>query len=242
MTKMACLVFLVVLLSSLISNSRAGEDLASAARHSPPDTIAARAQGCATCHGNEGQGTHDNFFPRIAGKPEGYLFNQLQNFRDGRRSYPPMSYLLAYLHDDYLREIAHFFSQQKLPYDAPENGTLPAAQLAIGEALVKRGDSSRGIPACMACHGEALTGIEPGIPGLIGLRSRYITAQLEEAWRAGTRHAASPDCMSQISSRLTDAQITAVAGWLAAQPASGILEAAPVGSWKTPVPCGSQPQ
>jgi cytochrome c553 len=242
MTKMACLVFLVVLLSSLISNSRAGEDLASAARHSPPDTIAARAQGCATCHGNEGQGTHDNFFPRIAGKPEGYLFNQLQNFRDGRRSYPPMSYLLAYLHDDYLREIAHFFSQQKLPYDAPENGTLPAAQLAIGEALVKRGDSSRGIPACMACHGEALTGIEPGIPGLIGLRSRYITAQLEEAWRAGTRHAASPDCMSQISSRLTDTQITAVASWLAAQPATGILEAAPAGSWKTPVPCGSQPQ
>ena len=242
MTKMACLVFLVVLLSSLISNSRAGEDLASAARHSPPDTIAARAQGCATCHGNEGQGTHDNFFPRIAGKPEGYLFNQLQNFRDGRRSYPPMSYLLAYLHDDYLREIAHFFSQQKIPYEAPENGTLPAAQLAIGEALVKRGDSSRGIPACMACHGEALTGIEPGIPGLIGLRSRYITAQLEEAWRAGTRHAASPDCMSQISSRLTDTQITAVAGWLAAQPATGILEAAPAGSWKTPVPCGSQPQ
>ncbi len=242
MRKMACLALRVMLLSSLISNSRAGEDVASEARHSPPDTIAARAQGCATCHGSEGQGTHDDFFPRIAGKPEGYLFNQLQNFRDGRRSYPPMSYLLAYLHDDYLRELAHFFSQQKVPYGAPEKGSLPAAQLAIGEALVKRGDSTRGIPACVACHGEALTGIEPGIPGLIGLHSRYITAQLEEAWRAGTRRAASPDCMSQIASHLTDAEITAVAGWLAAQPATGILEPAPAGSWKTPVPCGSQPQ
>jgi cytochrome c553 len=242
MRKTACLALRVVLLSSLISNSRAGEDVAGEARHSPPDTIAARAQGCATCHGNQGQGTHDNFFPRIAGEPEGYLFNQLQNFRDGRRSYPPMSYLLAYLHDDYLREIAHFFAQQKIPFDAPEKSTLPAAQLAIGEALVKQGDSAHGIPACTACHGQALTGIEPGIPGLIGLQSRYITAQLEEAWRAGTRHAASPDCMSEIASHLTDEQITDVAGWLATQPANGIPEPAPAGSWKTPVPCGSQPQ
>ena len=147
MRKMAFLAFRVVLLSSLISNSRAGEDVAGEARHSPPDTIAARAQGCATCHGNQGQGTHDNFFPRIAGKPEGYLFNQLQNFRDGRRSYPPMSYLLAYLHDDYLREIAHFFAQQKIPFDAPEKSTLPAAQLAhrggAGEAGRQRPRHSR---------------------------------------------------------------------------------------------------
>jgi cytochrome c553 len=242
MSKVSGVVLRTVLLTLLMSDSQAGEDLAGNASHGPPDTIAARAQGCSTCHGDAGQGTHDDFFPRIAGKPEGYLFNQLQNFRDGRRSYPPMSYLLAYLHDDYLRELAHYFSQQKVAYAPPESGKLSAAQLAIGEALVKQGNNARGIPACVACHGPALTGINPGIPGLIGLHSRYITAQLEEAWRAGTRRAASPDCMSQISSRLTEGEITAVAGWLAAQPATGVLEAAPAGSWKTPVPCGSQPQ
>jgi cytochrome c553 len=242
MSKASCLTLGITLLILGFPKSQAAGDPASNATHSPPDTIAARAQGCATCHGNEGQGTHDDFFPRIAGKPEGYLFNQLQNFRDGRRSYPPMSYLLAYLHDDYLRELAHFFSQQKVAYSAPESGKLSPAQLAIGEALVKQGDSARGIPPCVACHGAALTGINPGIPGLIGLHSRYITAQIEEAWRAGTRHAASPDCMSQIAGRLTEDEITAVAGWLAAQPATGILEAAPAGSWRTPIPCGSQPQ
>jgi cytochrome c553 len=242
MSKVSCMALRVALLILFVSSSHAGEEISSSDSHSPPDTIAARVRGCATCHGNEGQGTHDDFFPRIAGKPEGYLFNQLQNFRDGRRSYPPMSYLLAYLHDDYLREIAHFFSLQKIPYSAPESGKLTAAQIAIGEALVKHGDSSRGIPPCVACHGPALTGINPGIPGLLGLHSRYITAQIEEAWRAGTRHAASPDCMSQISSRLTEDEITAVAGWLAAQPVASTLEAAPAGSWKTPIPCGSQPQ
>jgi cytochrome c553 len=70
-----------------------------------PDTIAARARGCSTCHGAHGEGTADSNFPRIAGKPAGYLTNQLLNFRDGQRSYPPMNYLLAYLHDDYLHEL-----------------------------------------------------------------------------------------------------------------------------------------
>jgi cytochrome c553 len=30
---------------------------------------------------------------RIAGKPAGYLYNQLLNFRDGRRNYPLMTYI-----------------------------------------------------------------------------------------------------------------------------------------------------
>ena len=43
----------------------------------------ARVQGCVTCHGQSGQGTHSGYFPRIAGKPAGYLYNQLVAFRDG---------------------------------------------------------------------------------------------------------------------------------------------------------------
>jgi cytochrome c553 len=51
------------------------------------DSMEARAQGCVTCHGNSGQGTADGYFPRIAGKPAGYLYNQLIAFRDGTRRY-----------------------------------------------------------------------------------------------------------------------------------------------------------
>jgi cytochrome c553 len=205
-----------------------------------PDTAAARVQGCATCHGPSGEGTQDAGFPRIAGKPAGYLFNQLQNFRDGGRSYPPMSYLLAYLHDDYLTEMAAFFAAQRIPFASPEKSTLPTNELQLGEQLVRQGDRTHAIPACMACHGPQLTGINPGIPGLIGLHSRYISAQLE-AWRAGTRHAKAPDCMSEIASRLSEAQITQVAAWLAAQSAPAQPVPAPERSWKTPLQCGSQP-
>src|SRR5215469_13577930 len=206
----------------------------------PPDTIFARVQGCSTCHGTLGQGTQDDYFPRIAGKPAGYLFNQLQNFREGRRSYPPMNYLLAYLHDDYLQEIAQFYAERQVPFAASEAGKVTAAQLATGQALVTHGDPSRAIPACSACHGVQLMGINPGIPGLIGLHSRYISAQLE-AWRAETRRASRPDCMHEVATRLTEEQITDVAGWLAAQGAPKKAEPAPAGQWKTPLACGSQP-
>lgn len=55
------------------------------------DSIEARVQGCVTCHGQKGQGTADGYYPRIAGKPAGYLHNQLTAFRDGTRSYSPMN-------------------------------------------------------------------------------------------------------------------------------------------------------
>jgi cytochrome c553 len=205
-----------------------------------PDTMAARVQGCATCHGKSGEGTQDVGFPRIAGKPAGYLFNQLQNFRDGRRSYPPMNYLLEYLHDDYFGDMARFFAAQRIPFAPPERSTLAASELAAGEQLVRRGDPAHAIPPCMACHGPQLTGINPGIPGLIGLHSRYVSAQLE-AWRAGTRRAKAPDCMYEIATRLSEAQITQAAAWLATQPAPAEPVPAAQGAWKPPIQCGSQP-
>ena len=51
-----------------------------------------RVQPCIVCHGKEGRATPDGYYPRIAGKPAGYLLNELINFRDGRRAFPQMVY------------------------------------------------------------------------------------------------------------------------------------------------------
>jgi cytochrome c553 len=151
-----------------------------------PDTIEARAQGCSTCHGAQGEGTADARFPRIAGKPAGYLFNQLKNFRDGQRSYPPMNYLVAYMNDDFLRELADYFAAQPpRPPATPAAPVLPASAEEAGREIALQGDAAHGVPACVLCHGKELAGIEPGIPGLIGLDGRYIAAQLV-SWRVGT--------------------------------------------------------
>ncbi len=204
------------------------------------DSMEARVQGCVTCHGPSGQGTGSGYFPRIAGKPAQYLYNQLVAFRDGRRTYPPMNALVAYLPDAYLREIAEHFAKQRPDFGARETGSLDAATLARGKTLATVGDVQKGVPACMACHGARLYGVEPGIPGLVGLRSSYIAAQLTR-WRVGERRAREPDCMKRVATRLTDADIAAVAGWLSQQGAPVDAAPEPAALQRMPYACGSQP-
>ena len=110
------------------------------------DSIEARVQGCVTCHGQNGQGTQSDAFPRIAAKPAGYLYNQLVAFRDGTRQYPPMNYLVAYLPDAYLREMAEYFAKQRPPFEAADAAPADAAMLARGKAIATGGDATKGIP------------------------------------------------------------------------------------------------
>lgn len=205
-----------------------------------PDTMAARVLACASCHGAEGQGTSDVYFPRLAGKPAGYLYNQLVAFRDGRRKYPPMNYLLEFLPDAYLKEIATYFASLRPPFAAPAIPTVSAEILARGESLVKNGDPQHGIPACAGCHNPGFTGMEPAIPGLLGLRASYISAQLG-GWRYGTRTAAAPDCMQIVASLLTEDDVKAVAAYLSSRPAPTDPSFAPRGSLPMPLACGSEP-
>ena len=199
----------------------------------------ARVQGCVTCHGQSGQGTQNGYFPRIAGKPAGYLYNQLVAFRDGARKYPPMNYLVAYLPDPYLREIAEHFAKQRPPFSAKESASADPSVVARGSELAKAGDAAKGVPACVACHGNGLTGMEPGIPGLIGLRPTYVVAQLTR-WRVGDRHAAEPDCMKRIAGRLSDADIAAVATWLSLQDPPRDPSPESSNLVRMPLACGSQ--
>jgi len=203
------------------------------------DSIEARVQGCVTCHGQNGQGTANGYFPRLAGKPAAYLTHQLAAFRDGTRSYPPMNYLVAYLPDPYLKEIAAYFAAQRPPFAPREPASASAEAMQRGQALATTGDSAKGIPACIACHGARLSGMEPGIPGLAGLRSAYIAGQLTR-WRVGERRATDPDCMKRIASRLSDTDVGAVAAWLSQQ--APPIDAAPEPSnlVRMPFACGSQ--
>ncbi|MFC6518569.1 c-type cytochrome [Undibacterium arcticum] len=205
-----------------------------------PDTIAQRLLACTACHGKEGRAASDGYYPRIAGKPDGYLYNQLLNFREGRRQYRPMIYLVDHLPDAYLREIAVYFSSQHPPYPPPQRVNVSDSVMERGKQLVINGDASN-VPACAACHGSALTGVLPSTPALIGLPRDYINAQFG-AWRNGTRRAHAPDCMAQIAERLSRDDISAASAWLASQPlAPDLLPAAASGA-KLPLACGSVPQ
>jgi len=203
------------------------------------DSIEARVQGCVTCHGDTGQGTSNGYFPRIAGKPSEYLFNQLVGFRDGTRKYPPMNYLVAYLPDGYLHEMASWYAKQRPALPPKPDIAFEPAVLERGKTLAVTGDKGLGLPSCESCHGKTLTGMEPGIPGLVGVRYTYLVGQLTR-WRTGDRRAPEPDCMKRIATRMSEADIGAVSAWLAQQTAPSDMSPAPANSGQMPIACGSQ--
>ncbi|WP_195763431.1 c-type cytochrome [Duganella guangzhouensis] len=229
----------LLILTSNIAPATAQQAAPAAAPLRAPDTMEAHTLACIGCHGDKGRGVENVYFPRLAGKPAGYLYNQLIAFQEGRRRYAPMNYLLAYLPPAYLKQMADYFASQRpdpLPTTAP---SAPAAIIAQGQQIVAKGLPDKKIPACTSCHGGSLGGREPGIPGLLGLRADYVSAQLG-AWRYGTRTALAPDCMQIIASTLSEAEVGAVAAYLATQQIPA--QEKPVAADATPLPmaCGSQ--
>lgn len=204
-------------------------------------TMAERVAPCTACHGKEGRASNDGYFPRIAGKPAGYLFNQLVNFRDGRRTFAPMTYLIDHMSETYLLEIARHFASLDLPYPPPQTKAAPAGKLALGKALVSGGAPDRDIPACRNCHGRSLTGVEPAVPGLLGLPRDYLNGQLG-AWQTGQRRAAAPDCMATIAAKLTPEDIDAVSTWLSSQVMPENSRPTPAFVEPPPMKCGSNPR
>lgn len=200
-----------------------------------------RLAACAVCHGKRGEGVEGSqYYPHLAGKPAGYLFEQLRNFRDGRRNNAQMTWLVQLMDDAYMDEIAQFYATQPPRTRAADTGAarLNNAMRATAERLVEHGDPVRKVPACSACHGVALTGLEPGIPALVGLPSEYIIAQLG-SWRTGARHATEPDCMSAIARHLAPEEIRAVATWLSQQSHADEEPPSPAGSFLPPRQCGN---
>ncbi len=208
------------------------------------NSMAQRTLACTACHGKQGRAGPDGYYPRLAGKPAGYLYHQLLNFRDGRRHYGLMTGLMDPLTDAYLLEMAQYFSKLEVPYPRPQPATAPQAVLARGQTLVTHGDVSQKIPACIQCHGQTLTGVAPNIPGLLGLPRDYLNAQLG-GWQTGQRRAHAPDCMAQIAQRLSSPDVAAIAHWLAAQPLPANTHPAttlpPVPANAPRLACGSAP-
>ena len=151
-----------------------------------------------------------------------------------------MNYLLDFLPDPYLKQIAEYFASLRPPFPSPGTPTVSNEVLARGKAIATEGDAQRGIPACTSCHALTFGGMEPAIPGLLGLRASYISAQLG-GWRYGTRTAIAPDCMQIVASLLTEDDVKAVAAFLSSLPAPADPSFARHGSLPMPLACGSEP-
>jgi cytochrome c553 len=229
-------VCLALALAAGIPPASATAGPAGTTQSSIPDTIQQRAKACTSCHGEHGEGAPDSTAgPRLAGKPAGYLLLQMRYFQSGQRRNAAMEYVLRLLDVTYMGKLAYFFADQQVPYRQPPSPTASPAELRRGERLALHGDPSIGVPACNSCHGTRLTGVQPLIPGLLGLSSDYLAAQLA-SWRNRTRAAKEPFCMGVVANRMYAADVDAVAAWLASQPPAADMRPEPAGAQTTPLP------
>jgi len=175
---------------------------------------AALAQGlCAACHASDGNSVIPSN-PILAGQHYSYLKNQLNYFQvkegesKAKRENAVMLGIASGLSSDDIDNLSAYYSQQTIKPSYASNIELAKA----GEVVYKAGDDIRGIPSCSSCHGPRGLGVPGQFPRISGQHATY-TASTLKSYKNGSR--ANNNQMMEISSRLTEGQINALAEYLA---------------------------
>ncbi|HUJ86533.1 MAG TPA: c-type cytochrome [Burkholderiales bacterium] len=172
------------------------------------------SQVCAACHGPDGNSVAPAN-PKLAGQFSEYLYKQLRNFKaqDGKkaeRENPIMAGMVANLSEPDMRNVAAYFSEQKLRPDVARDKDLAAA----GQKLYRGGNAATGVVACAGCHGPSGAGIPIEFPHIAGQYADYVESQLK-AFRSGARANDPNGMMRGVAARMTDDEIKAVAQYVA---------------------------
>ncbi|WP_256330018.1 c-type cytochrome [Variovorax sp. YR216] len=128
--------------------------------------VPAKAAACAACHGADGQPIMP-VYPIIAGQSSRYIYLQLRDFQEGRRTNEVMSHT-AMTRDD-MHELASYFSTQKPPRQKflPNPDKVKLGKLKAEETL------------CTMCHLGGFAG-QNEIPRVAGQNYDYIIKQLSD--------------------------------------------------------------
>ena len=125
------------------------------------DDINARAQVCASCHGQNGKPV-DNATPIIWGQQANYLYKDLHDYHSGARANPIMASIAKSFSLEDLRAMADYFAAKTWP-------------TAAAKAAAKTPPAS--VAMCKACHGQNFEGGAPG-PRLAGLSYTYLVGAM----------------------------------------------------------------
>lgn len=169
---------------------------------------------CGACHGPDGN-SPSSANPKLAGQHAQYLFKQMKNFKPGADGKPErvnaiMNGMIAPYTEEQMKDFAAYFASQK--QNGGEMKNRDAVEL--GKKLWRAGDASKGLPACAACHGPAGAGLPAQYPRLAGQYPEYTEAQLK-AFRVSERANDPNRMMQMVAVKMTDAEIRAVADYIA---------------------------
>lgn len=165
-------------------------------------------QVCAGCHGADGNSMIPAN-PNLAGQPAAYIAKQLSEFKKGTRKNPMMSGVAAGLSEADMQNLGAYFAAQT----AKPGHATDLKLVEEGRKIYRGGNKATNTPACMACHGPSGAGIPAQYPRLAGQKVDYIEAQLK-AYRSAERNNDMNGVMRAVASRLTDAEIKALAQYV----------------------------
>ena len=168
---------------------------------------------CGLCHSLDGVSRMSKF-PKLAGQKAAYIKKQFLDFHAGRRANDggQMSGITREIDTAQIDGVAQYFAQ--LP--APPATALPddpaaQAQAQQGESLFFQG--RQGLAPCAACHGPQARHMAQS-PWLDAQHDAYLVKQLED-FKDGRRNNDPDAVMRSIAAKLTDADIEALARYLA---------------------------
>ena len=168
-----------------------------------------KAAMCAACHMPDGNSVVDQF-PKLAGQHEQYIVKQLTEFKEMKRKNDTMFGMAAALTEEDMADIGAYFAK----FTATA-GVADEAKVALGKDVYRGGNMNTGVPACMGCHGPTGAGNPTAkYPSLGGQHVAYTIAQLT-AFRDGARDNDPNKMMRNVVSRMSNAEIEAVANYIA---------------------------
>jgi cytochrome c553 len=157
-------------------------------------------QVCAACHGADGNAPSPEV-PSLAGQSWRYLYIQLRDFKEDRRSNPLMSPMAQPLSREDMINVANFYAAQPLK---------PSAFKA-DEAKARLGKAKADETLCTMCHLGEFKG-QNEIPRVAGQSYQYIVAQLK-AFKERTRTNDAGN-MTSVARTLSDADIENLAHYI----------------------------
>jgi cytochrome c553 len=173
---------------------------------------------CAACHGADGNSMVPAW-PTIAGQHEEYLYQQLLDFKSGKRDNPQMAPILIPLSEEDLSDLsAYYASQTPKQLTAKEqiivNGEESTARLIDAEYIYRVGNPETGLSACMACHGPNGAGNPAAKFPSINAQHADYTAMTLKAYKSEMRKNDANMIMRSITSKMTNEEIDIIANYL----------------------------
>ncbi len=195
----APLLILAVLAVAAPAHAQGDRDIAEIRPADP--AVSKKAEPCFECHGPNGNSEKPQY-PILAGQSWRYVYVQLKDFKEGRRSDPSKTPIVAELSRDDMIALGQFFAAQKpAPIKFDADGAKVDAGRKISDAVL-----------CPMCHGGGFVG-QNEIPRVAGQYPEYIRKQLQDF--KAKRRTNDAGNMTSVAHTLSDSDIENLSHYIA---------------------------